>query len=110
MSSRSRKKPWGGGKSGKESLEEGEIKLLGPDNSHSNKHYNRNKKHKSNLDGDRGNIAILFLLYLLQGVPLGLCAAIPMILQNKHVSYKDQVRKQLNIESSRPCLHCVNTL
>ncbi|XP_008485771.1 acetyl-coenzyme A transporter 1-like [Diaphorina citri] len=83
MSSRSRKKPWGGGR---DSLEEGERKL--PIQDQSKNH--RMKKHKSDLDGDRGNIAILFLLYLLQGVPLGLCAAIPMILQNKHVTYKDQ--------------------
>ncbi|KAI5711384.1 hypothetical protein M8J76_005034 [Diaphorina citri] len=83
MSSRSRKKPWGGGR---DSLEEGERKL--PTQDQSKNH--RMKKHKSDLDGDRGNIAILFLLYLLQGVPLGLCAAIPMILQNKHVTYKDQ--------------------
>lgn len=84
MSSRSRKKPWGGGR---DSLEEGERKLPSQDQSKNH----RMKKHKSDLDGDRGNIAILFLLYLLQGVPLGLCAAIPMILQNKHVTYKDQV-------------------
>lgn len=87
MSSRSRKKPWGGGGS-KNSLESGESILLSQEDHSSNHH--RHRKHKSDLDGDRGNIAILFLLYLLQGVPLGLCAAIPMILQNKHVSYKDQ--------------------
>lgn len=46
---------------------------------------------RSNLKGDRGNIALLFFLYTLQGIPLGLSAAIPMILQNRGVSYKQQV-------------------
>lgn len=45
----------------------------------------------SNLKGDRKNIALLFFLYTLQGIPLGLSAAIPMILQNHGVSYKQQV-------------------
>lgn len=44
----------------------------------------------SNISGDRGNIAILFFLYLLQGIPLGLTAAIPMLLQNRGASYKQQ--------------------
>ncbi|XP_037046503.1 acetyl-coenzyme A transporter 1 [Bradysia coprophila] len=44
----------------------------------------------TDIRGDRGNIAILFFLYLLQGVPLGLAAAIPMLLQNRGASYKDQ--------------------
>lgn len=43
---------------------------------------------ESDIRGDRGNIAILFFLYLLQGVPLGLAAAIPMLLQNRGASYK----------------------
>lgn len=46
-----------------------------------------------NLKGDRQNIALLFCLYTLQGIPLGLSAAIPMILQNRGVSYKQQVIK-----------------
>lgn len=40
---------------------------------------------------DGWNISLLFFLYLLQGVPLGLSAAIPLILQKKNISYKDQV-------------------
>ncbi|KAK9744731.1 Acetyl-coenzyme A transporter 1 [Popillia japonica] len=44
----------------------------------------------SNLKDDAGNIALLFFLYTLQGIPLGLSAAIPMILQNRGVSYKQQ--------------------
>ncbi|KAF5277548.1 hypothetical protein FQA39_LY18460 [Lamprigera yunnana] len=45
---------------------------------------------RSNIKGDEGNIALLFFLYTLQGIPLGLSAAIPMILQNRGVSYKQQ--------------------
>lgn len=44
----------------------------------------------TDIRGDRANIAILFLLYLLQGIPLGLTAAIPMLLQNRGASYKQQ--------------------
>jgi len=52
------------------------------------------------LAGDEKNIAILLFLYVLQGVPLGLAAAVPLILTNRHVSYKEQVnchRACLNI-------------
>lgn len=44
----------------------------------------------SNLKGDYGNIAMLLFLYMLQGVPLGLIYAVPMILQKRGLSYKDQ--------------------
>lgn len=44
----------------------------------------------SDLRGDKQNIAILFFLYLLQGIPLGLCGSIPMLLQNRGVSYRQQ--------------------
>uniref|UniRef100_A0A6A7G8I2 Acetyl-coenzyme A transporter 1-like n=2 Tax=Hirondellea gigas TaxID=1518452 RepID=A0A6A7G8I2_9CRUS len=37
-----------------------------------------------------GNICLLLLLYVLQGIPLGLSASIPMILQNRNISYKEQ--------------------
>lgn len=43
--------------------------------------------------GDRLNIAILLFLYTLQGVPLGLSAAIPIIMQKKHITYKEQVKQ-----------------
>nr|XP_023020136.1 acetyl-coenzyme A transporter 1-like [Leptinotarsa decemlineata] len=42
------------------------------------------------LRGDGKNILLLFFLYTLQGIPLGLSSAIPMILQNRGVSYKQQ--------------------
>lgn len=44
----------------------------------------------SNLKGDYGNLAILFFLYLLQGIPIGLSAAIPMLIQNRGANYKQQ--------------------
>ncbi|KAK3885811.1 hypothetical protein Pcinc_010005 [Petrolisthes cinctipes] len=45
---------------------------------------------------DRGNIALLLLLYVLQGIPLGLAGSIPMILQNRHISYKEQATFSLS--------------
>lgn len=42
---------------------------------------------------DRWNIALLLFLYLLQGIPLGLSAAIPIILTNRKIDYKDQVSR-----------------
>lgn len=51
---------------------------------------------QSNIKGDRWNIALLLFLYTLQGIPLGLSAAIPMILQNRGVSYKQQVSTVLS--------------
>lgn len=43
-----------------------------------------------NIRGDEVNIAVLLLLYLLQGIPLGLSGALPMILQNRGASFKQQ--------------------
>lgn len=43
-----------------------------------------------NIRGDELNIAVLLLLYLLQGIPLGLSGALPMILQNRGASFKQQ--------------------
>jgi len=45
---------------------------------------------KKGVAGDERNIAVLLFLYVLQGIPLGLAAAIPLILTNKNVSYKQQ--------------------
>ena len=47
-------------------------------------------KEKENMKQDRGSIALLLLLYILQGMPLGLTGSIPLILQSRHVAYKDQ--------------------
>nr|XP_029735711.1 acetyl-coenzyme A transporter 1-like [Aedes albopictus] len=52
--------------------------------------HDDDKHEASDLRGDWGNIAILFFLYLLQGIPIGLAAAIPMLLQNRGASYKQQ--------------------
>ena len=45
---------------------------------------------KSGIAGDEKSILILLFLYILQGIPLGLAAAIPLILTNRNVSYKQQ--------------------
>eukprot|EP00118_Oscarella_pearsei_P021527 m.242197 g.242197 ORF g.242197 m.242197 type:complete len:518 (+) comp40215_c1_seq12:83-1636(+) len=42
------------------------------------------------LQGDLWNILILLFLYILQGIPIGLAASVPMILQARKVSYTDQ--------------------
>ncbi|GIZ02467.1 acetyl-coenzyme A transporter 1 [Caerostris extrusa] len=42
------------------------------------------------LKKDRINILILLFLYVLQGIPLGLAGSIPMVLQNRNISYKEQ--------------------
>lgn len=52
---------------------------------------NNENSHETDLRGDRTNIAILLFLYLLQGIPIGLTSAIPMLLQNRGASYKQQV-------------------
>merc|ERR1719369_1202651 len=48
------------------------------------------KAGKSGVAGDERNILVLLFLYILQGIPLGLAAAIPLILTNRNVSYKQQ--------------------
>lgn len=45
---------------------------------------------QSSLKRDRGSIALLVFLYVLQGIPLGLAGAMPMLLQTRKVAYKDQ--------------------
>lgn len=52
---------------------------------------------KPNFKGDRMNYLLLLLLYTMQGFPLGLTSAIPILLQSmKDVSYQDQVNFQTN--------------
>jgi len=48
------------------------------------------KSVKTGVAGDEKNILVLLFLYILQGIPLGLAAAIPLILTNRNVSYKQQ--------------------
>ncbi|VVC89328.1 unnamed protein product [Leptidea sinapis] len=45
---------------------------------------------KSNIKGDEWNIAVLLFLYALQGIPLGLAGAVPMLLQNRGITYTQQ--------------------
>ena len=45
---------------------------------------------QSSVKRDRASIALLVFLYVLQGIPLGLAGAMPMLLQTKKVAYKDQ--------------------
>ena len=42
------------------------------------------------LDGDRGALALLLLLYTLQGVPMGLASSVSFVLQERGGSYADQ--------------------
>lgn len=44
----------------------------------------------SNIKGDEVNIAVLLFLYTLQGIPLGLAGAVPMLLQNRGITYTQQ--------------------
>jgi len=45
---------------------------------------------KKGIAGDEKNILVLLMLYVLQGIPLGLAGTIPLILTNRNVSYKQQ--------------------
>lgn len=45
----------------------------------------------SDIKGDEINIAVLLFLYTLQGIPLGLAGAVPMLLQNRGITYIQQV-------------------
>jgi len=58
----------------------------------------KSKSEKPNLDGDRLNIFLLILLYTIQGFPIGISTALPLILQSKEmVTYKDQVSEYVYI-------------
>ncbi|XP_055952925.1 acetyl-coenzyme A transporter 1-like isoform X2 [Argiope bruennichi] len=51
------------------------------------------EKEKNDLEtwkNDKINIIILLFLYVLQGIPLGLAGSIPMVLQNRKISYSEQ--------------------
>lgn len=49
------------------------------------------KHEKPNLKGDRLNIVLLIFMYVLQCSPRALGNAIALILQNKKVTYEEQV-------------------
>jgi len=42
------------------------------------------------LEGDKIHVLVLFFLYVLQGIPLGLINAVPLILTDRDVSYSEQ--------------------
>lgn len=50
----------------------------------------RRTRTRQGVRGELGNISLLLFLYVLQGIPLGLAGSIPLILQGKNASYKDQ--------------------
>uniref|UniRef100_A0A3P9KSF6 Acetyl-coenzyme A transporter 1 n=1 Tax=Oryzias latipes TaxID=8090 RepID=A0A3P9KSF6_ORYLA len=50
----------------------------------------RHHRAPTGIHGELGNVLLLLFLYVLQGIPLGLAGSIPLILQSKNVSYRDQ--------------------
>lgn len=64
--------------------EEAESLIRGSDSE------DRRPKVRPGIHGELGNVLLLLFLYVLQGIPLGLAGSIPLILQSKSVSYKDQ--------------------
>lgn len=60
---------------------------------------NHDPPNEPSTKGEGRNIFVLFVLYTLQGVPLGLSSAIPIILQANHkTSFNDQVNKTIGYE------------
>ena len=49
-----------------------------------------------NLEGDKLHVVILLFLYCLQGIPLGLRDAIPLMLTRKNVPYTDQAKYSIS--------------
>lgn len=45
---------------------------------------------RERFNKDRRNVLLLLLLYCLQGIPIGLSASIPIILQEKKIGYRQQ--------------------
>ena len=44
------------------------------------------------LEGDKIHVCVLFFLYILQGIPLGIGSAVPLVLINRNVPYKEQAK------------------
>ncbi len=53
---------------------------------------NDDQQEQPNLQGDRGNVALLTFLYFMQGIVSGLSAAMPLLLQNYGASYTQQAQ------------------
>lgn len=47
-------------------------------------------REKPSMKGDYFSVCVLLFLYMLQGIPLGISSAIPILLQNRGVSYAEQ--------------------
>ncbi|KAG8445266.1 hypothetical protein GDO86_010156 [Hymenochirus boettgeri] len=69
--------------SGQEELEDGDSEALLHD-------YKLSAPKGITSKGEIGNVLLLLFLYILQGIPLGLAGSVPLILQSKNVSYRDQ--------------------
>jgi PAT family acetyl-CoA transporter-like MFS transporter 1 len=68
-------------------------KNTGPLAVNNNENTESNEERRSmlkDLDGDKMHVLVLFFLYILQGIPLGLKDAIPLILTNRNVPYSQQ--------------------
>ena len=52
--------------------------------------YKDHEHLKDSLKGDYWAIFLLLVLYILQGIPLGLAGSIPLILQSYNVTYAQQ--------------------
>lgn len=70
--------------SSSEAEDDGESLIRQPDSE------SRARRARLGIRGELGNVLLLLFLYVLQGIPLGLAGSIPLILQSKSVSYRDQ--------------------
>ncbi|XP_076138087.1 acetyl-coenzyme A transporter 1 [Alosa pseudoharengus] len=52
--------------------------------------WTEENKVRKGIKEELGSVLLLLFLYVLQGIPLGLAGSIPLIMQSKNVSYKDQ--------------------
>ncbi len=68
-----------------------ELELLKPNQVTNEIAVVENVKLKPDWKKDKGNIALLIFLYMLQGIPLGLTLAMPFLLGARKVSLADQV-------------------
>jgi len=51
-----------------------------------------NRDSMRDLEGDKMHVLVLFFLYILQGIPLGLIHSVPLVLGKKEVTYKEQAK------------------
>lgn len=65
-----------------------DIKVSSSDNRNENKDDAMSSSNKDILNDDRLGMLVLFILYTLQGIPMGLCASIPVFLKERGVTYE----------------------